>query len=87
MENIRGTVNPADLMTKHLDGMRLTTLRDLLSMKQHVSGRPNSAPKLAIDTEHIAQASRSLAAMPLVKQAAANEIAVFSGSDSVEWIN
>ena len=30
MEKIRGTGNPADLLTKHLDGNRLTTLCDLI---------------------------------------------------------
>ena len=66
IENIRGTVNPADLMTKHLDGKRLVMLCELLNIK-HIGGRPKSAPKLTI-------------AMTLVRQAAANEIAVPSGA-------
>ena len=63
---IRGTVNLDDLMTKHLDGKRLTTLCDLLSMK-HISGKPNPLPKLAIDAEYITRASRTLAAITLVR--------------------
>ena len=46
IEKIRGTVNPADLMTKHLDGKRLT-MCDLWSIK-HTCGRPSSAPKLTL---------------------------------------
>ena len=57
-------------------------LCELLNVK-HISGRPNSAPKLTIHTEYITSASRALAAMTLVKQAATNEIAVSSGSD--QW--
>ena len=53
-------------------------LCDLLSIKR-ISGRPSSAPKLAMDTEFISGASRALAAMTLVRQAAASEIAVPSG--------
>ena len=77
IEKIRGTVNPADLMTKHLDGKRLVTLCELLNVKR-VDGRPSSAPKLTIDTEYISRASRALAAMTLVKRASANEIAMQS---------
>ena len=64
-----------------LDGKRLTTLCDLLNIK-HISGRPNSAPKLTSDTEHITCAQR--AAMTLVTQAAASDTAV-SSSGSMEW--
>ena len=32
IEKIRGTVNPADLMTQHLDGKRLVVLCDLLNI-------------------------------------------------------
>ena len=39
IERIRGTVNPADLMTEHLDGKRLVTLCELLNIKR-VDGRP-----------------------------------------------
>ena len=52
---IGGTINPADLMTKHVDGRRLTTLCSLLSVK-HIGGRPSSAPKLTWDTEYISRA-------------------------------
>ena len=55
-------------------------LCELLNVN-HISGRPNSAPKLAVHREYITTASRALAAMTLVKQAATNEIAVSSGSD------
>ena len=34
IEKIRGTVNPADRMTKHLDGKRLITLCELLNIKR-----------------------------------------------------
>ena len=60
------TVNPADLMTKHLDGKRLVMLCELLNIKR-IDGRPSSAPKLTIDTEYISRASRALAAVTLVK--------------------
>ena len=39
------TVNPADLMTKHLDGKRLVLLCELLTLKR-IDGRSSSAPKL-----------------------------------------
>ena len=34
IETIRGTVNPADLMTKRLDGKRFATLCELLNIKR-----------------------------------------------------
>ena len=58
IEKIRCTVNPADLMTKHLCRRRLVMLCDSLSIK-HVSGRPSSAPKPTMDTEYISRASRA----------------------------
>ena len=61
-------------------------LCDLLNIK-HISGRPNSAPKLTMDTEYISRASRALAAMTLVRQAAANEVAVPSGAEYETWID
>ena len=78
IEKIRGTVNPADLMTKHLDGKRLVLLCELLNIKR-IDGRPSSTPKLTIDTEYISRASRAsraLGAITLVKRATASEIAV-----------
>ena len=54
IEKIPGTVDPADLMTKHLDGKRLMMLCDLLNIK-HIGGRPSSAPKLTIATEYISR--------------------------------
>ena len=50
IEKIRGTVNPADLMTKHLDGKRLVILCELLNIRR-IDGRPSSAPKLTSDTD------------------------------------
>ena len=73
-------------MTKRLDGKRFMMLCDLLSIKR-ISGRPSSAPKLAMDTEFISGASRALAAMTLVRQAAASEIAVPSGIEHEKWID
>ena len=58
IETIRGTVNPADWMTKHLHGKRLKNVVQLLSIK-HISGRPSSAPKLTLNNEYISHASRS----------------------------
>ena len=49
IDKIRGTTNPSDLMTKHLDGKRVTMLCDSLSIK-HICGRPSSALKLTLDT-------------------------------------
>ena len=86
IEKIRGTVNPADLMTKHLDGKRLVMLCELLNIKR-VEGRPTSAPKLTIDTEYISRASRALAAVTLVTGATASEIAVHSGAMQETWID
>ena len=40
IEKIRGTVNPADLMTKNLDGKRLVMLCDLMDV-QRVGFRPS----------------------------------------------
>ena len=54
---------------------------------KHISGRPSSAPKLAMETEYISRASRALAAMTLVRQAAASEIAVPSGAEYETWID
>ena len=85
IEKIRGTVILADLMTKHMDGKRLVIFYDLMNIK-HISGRSNSAPKLTMDTKYISRASRALAAMTLVRQAAANEIAVPSGAEYETWI-
>ena len=48
---------------------------------------PTQHQKLTVDTEYIARASRTLAVMTLVRQAAANEVAVPSRSESVKWIN
>ena len=76
-ETIRATVNPADLMTKHLDGKRLVMLCELLNISC-IDGRPSSAPKLTIDTEYIPRASRALAAVTVAKGATASEIAVHS---------
>ena len=75
-----------DLVTKHQDGRCLVMLCDLLSIKR-IGGRPSSAPKLTMDTEYISRASRALAAMTLVRQAAANEIAVPSGAEDETWID
>ena len=86
IEKICGTVNPADLMTKHLDGKCLMMLCELLNIK-HLGGRPSSAPKLTIDTEYISRESRALAAMTQLKQAAACEIAVHSGAEHEMWID
>ena len=86
IEKICGTVNPADLMTKHLDGKFLMRLCELLNIK-HLGGRPSSAPKLPIDTEYISRASRALAAMTQLKQAAASEIVVHSGAEHEMWID
>ena len=86
IEKIRGTVKSANLVTKHLDGKRLTVLCDLLSI-EHIGGRPSSAPKLTMDTKYISRASRALAAMTMVRQAAANEVAVSSGADYETWID
>ena len=71
-------------MTKHLGGKRLTMLCSLLSIKR-ISGR-NSAPKLTLDTEYISRESRAVAAMTLVRQAAACQIAVLSGIERETWI-
>ena len=86
IDKIRGTVNPADFMTKHLDGKRLVMLCELLNIKR-IDGRPNSAPKLTVDTEYISGASRALAAVTLVKRAAASEIALHSGDMQETWID
>ena len=80
IEKIRGTVNPADMMTKHLDGERLVRLCDLPIIK-HITGRPSSAPKQTMGTEYISRASQALAAMTLVRQAVADEVAVLSGAE------
>ena len=86
MEKIRGTVNRADLMTKHLDGKRLVMLCELLNIKR-VDGRPSSASILTIDTEYISRASRALPAVTLVKRAMASEFAVHSGAMQETWID
>ena len=85
IEKIRGTANPADLMTKHLDGKRSVMLRELLNIKR-IDGRPSSAPKLTIDTEYISRAARALAALTLVKRATASETALHSGAMQETWI-
>ena len=50
IEKIRGTVDPADSMTEHLDGKRLVMLCDVLSI-ENISGRPSSAWTLS--TSHV----------------------------------
>ena len=57
-------------------------LCDLLNTKRF-SGRP----ALTIDTECSSRASRALASMTLVRQAAAREIAVPSGIEHETWID
>ena len=74
IEKIRCTGNPADLMTKHLEGKRLVTLCELFNIRR-IDGRP-SAPKMTIDTAYISQSSRALAAVTLEKPATASDIAV-----------
>ena len=86
IEKIRGTVNPADLVMKHVDGNRLMTLCDLFNNK-HIGGRPSSALMLTMDTEHISRTSRALVAMTLVGQAGASEIAMLSGAEHETWID
>ena len=49
IEKIRGTVNAADLMTKHLDGKRFV-------MFKHIGGRPSSSLQRTMDTECIPHA-------------------------------
>ena len=48
---------------------------------------PSSALKLMMDIEYISRASRALAAMTLVRQAAASEIAVPSVAEHETWID
>ena len=89
VDKIRGTVNPADLMTKHLDGKRLVLMCQQLTLKR-IDGRSSSAQKLTIDTAYISRASRAsraLAAVTLVKRATASEIAVHSGAMQETWID
>ena len=86
IEKSRGTVNPADLMTKNLVGKLLVMLCDLLNIKR-IGGRPSSAPKLAMDTQYIARPSRALTAMTVERQTAANDIAVPSGVECETWID
>ena len=86
IEKICGTVNPADLMTKHLDGNRLVMLCDMLSIER-IGSPPTSAPMLTVDIGDISRASRALAAMTLVRRAAANEIALLSGVEYETWID
>ena len=85
IEKILDTVNPADVMTKHLDEHRLVTLFELFNIKRN-DGRPSSALKLAIDTEKISRASRALAAVTLVKRATAIEIDVYPGAVKETWM-
>ena len=47
IHKIRGTINPADVMTKRLDEKRLSC--GLLSIK-HIGGRQSSAPQLILDS-------------------------------------
>ena len=61
-------------------------LCDLLNSK-HIGSRPSSAPKLRMDLEYISRASRALAAMTLVRQAATNDIAVYSDTEHESWID
>ena len=80
IEKVRGTVDPVDLMQKHLDVKSLTMLRSLLSIN-HISGRPSSAPTLCVDTEKISRASRALAAVSFVRRTAATEMTVSSANE------
>ena len=45
------------------------------------------SPNLAKDTECLSRASRALAAMTLVRQAAASEIALITGEEHETWID
>ena len=65
IEKIRITVSAAELMTKHVDGKRLTVLCRLLSMKNTLADETPS---------YISLASRALAAKLLVRRTAATDV-------------
>ncbi len=65
VEKIRGTVNPADLMTKHLDGTTMRAMCGLLDLKFE-TGRAAAAPKLEIDSGYVTRCAKLLAAVSLL---------------------
>ena len=65
MEKIRGAVNPADLMTKHLDGTTMRTMCGLLDLKFE-TGRAAAAPKLEKDSGYVTRCAKLLAAVSLL---------------------
>ena len=65
VEKIRGIVNPADLMTKHLDGTTMRAMCGLLDLKFE-TGRAAAAPKLEIDSGYVTRCAKLLAAVSLL---------------------
>ena len=60
------------------------TFGDVFCFAEHQTHQRST--KLTMDTEYLSRASRALAAMTLVRQAAANEVTVHSGAEHETWI-
>ena len=65
MEKIRGTVNPADPMAKHLDGTTMRAMCGLPDLRLE-TGRAAAAPKLVIDSGYVTRCAKLLAAVSLL---------------------
>ena len=65
VEKVRGTVNPADLITKHLDGATMRAMCGLLDLKFE-TGRAAATPKLDIDRGCVTRCAKLLAALSLL---------------------
>ena len=65
MEKIRGAVNPADLMTKHLDGATMRAMCGLLDYKFETC-RAAAPAKLETDTGYVTRCAKLLAAVSLL---------------------
>ncbi len=56
-EKTRGMVNPADLMTKHLNGATMRDMCGLLDLKFE-AGRAATAPKLDVDSGYVTRCAK-----------------------------
>jgi hypothetical protein len=68
VEKIRGTVIPADLMTKHLDGTTMHAMCGLLYLTFE-TGRAAAAPTLESDSGYVAHCAKLPAAASLLPAA------------------
>ncbi len=71
VEEIRGAINPADLVTKHFDGTTMRNMCDFLDLKFEKCRAP-TAPKLEVDSGYVSRCAKLLVAVRLLPVAFAS---------------